>query len=624
MNDHQSASSFSGNVALVLLGALLALCTTVWCGAQLAARCFGAGDWLDVSITDAAYAVAHLGSHLSSPGAAWKRSAAVALPGPVAYWCCTLLVFVVASAVLIPAVTVLLRSPGAGSPRRRRLGVDTQARLARPRELAPLIVPAAQPGRFVLGRVGRHLVATEQREPHPTTDAATPATTTPLSRLRVRWWSWRGAARQGDRSSVLMVGPTRCGKTANAIAGILEWSGPAILSSVKSDLIAATLHHRASLGEVRVFDPTASTDQPCAGWSPLRAAGTLSGAQKAARALTDAGPRRGADSLDFFLSLAEQLLWPLLWVAAVSDHTMRDVVRWVLTQDCPTPTDLGEVGPLLDAQLYHPDPARQIDAAYVFDSIQATWMLDDRTRSNVYATVQTLVTAWSDPTVAASSLTHDIDLEWLLAGANTLYVCAPQHEQARLAPVFGGLIGDLIQQAFERAGRTNQPLPPTLVVLDEAANTPTRWLPGVASTCAGIGLLLVTIWQSKAQIDAAYGKLADSVITNHGTKIIFSGVSDPATLDYAARLLGDEEILRRSTSLDLAGARRSVSDSVHSTRLVPAHVLRQVRPGEALLIHGTLPPAHLHARPYFRERHLRALAHQPATTCSDAIAEVSS
>jgi type IV secretion system protein VirD4 len=257
--------------------------------------------------------------------------------------------------------------------------------------------------------------------------------------------------------------------------------------------------------------------------------------------------------------------------------------------------------------------ARQIEAAYVFDAIQAAWVLDDRTRSNVYATVQTLVAPWSDPIVAESAQANSVDLDWLLAGANTLYICAPQHEQARLAPVFGGLIGDLIQQAFERAGRENRPLPPTLVVLDEAANTPARWLPGVASTCAGIGLLLVTIWQSKSQIDAAYGRQADSVITNHGTKIIFSGVSDHATLDYAARLLGDEDVLRRSTSLDLVAARRSVSDAVYSTRLVPAHVLRQVRPGEALLIHGTLPPAHLHARPYYRERHLRALANQPPT-----------
>jgi type IV secretion system protein VirD4 len=453
--------------------------------------------------------------------------------------------------------------------------------------------------------VGRHLVATEQRQEQPahTTERAGPVRTPRPVRRR---------ARQGDRSSVLVVGPTRCGKTANAISGALEWSGPAILSSVKSDLLDATLARRADLGEVRVFDPTCSTGQPCAGWSPLRAATTLTVAQKAARALTDAGPRRGADSLDFFLALAEQLLWPLLWIAAISGHTMRDVVRWVLTQDCPSATDVGEVGPVLDAQLYHPDPSRQIDATHVLEAIGATWTLDERTRSNVYATVQTLIAAWSDPTVANSSHKQEIDLEWLLAGPNTLYICAPPHEQARLAPVFGGLIGDLIQQAFERAGRTNEALPATLVVLDEAANTPTKWLPGVASTCAGIGLLLVTIWQSKAQIDAAYGRLADSVITNHGTKIIFSGVSDPATLDYAARLLGDEEILRRSTSLDLAGARRSVSDSVHSTRLVPAHVLRQVRPGEALLIHGTLPPAHLHARPYYRERHLQTLAAPPA------------
>jgi type IV secretory pathway TraG/TraD family ATPase VirD4 len=56
------------------------------------------------------------------------------------------------------------------------------------------------------------------------------------------------------------------------------------------------------------------------------------------------------------------------------------------------------------------------------------------------------------------------------------------------------------------------------VVLDEAANTPARWLPQVASTCSGIGIQLVTIWQSKGQIDDVYGTKADSVLTNHGTK----------------------------------------------------------------------------------------------------------
>ena len=45
------------------------------------------------------------------------------------------------------------------------------------------------------------------------------------------------------------------------------------------------------------------------------------------------------------------------------------------------------------------------------------------------------------------------------------------------------------------------------MVIDEAGNMPLAWLPEVAATCAGIGILLVTIWQSKAQLDAAYGRL---------------------------------------------------------------------------------------------------------------------
>ena len=225
--------------------------------------------------------------------------------------------------------------------------------------------------------------------------------------------------------------------------------------------------------------------------------------------------------------------------------------------------------------------------------------------------MQTLIGAWTDPGVLAASDVEEIDLEWLLAGSNTLYICSPLHEQQRLAPVFGSLLGDLINQAYERVATNDEPLPTTLMVLDEAANTPTRWLPQVASTCAGIGLLLVTIWQSKAQLDAAYGDLADSVLTNHGTKIIFSGASDLPTLEYAARLIGDEEIVRRGTTLDQRDGHRTLNLSRQTVPLLPGHVLRQTRPGNALLVHAALPPAHLKTRPYYRDRALLARATGP-------------
>jgi type IV secretion system protein VirD4 len=359
---------------------------------------------------------------------------------------------------------------------------------------------------------------------------------------------------------------------------------------------------------VKVFDPTTATGFASSSWSPLRAANTVTGAQKAARALADAAPQGGAENLNFFLALARQLLWPILYAAAVGDRTMSDVVRWVLTQDRPADDhQRGEVFAILDEELAGADTARRTGAANALTAINAVWQLDERTRGSTYATCQTMIEPWQDPEVAATATGCDIDLAWLLAGNNTLYICAPTHEQQRLATVFGGLLGDLVQQAYDQANRSGTPLPPTLLVLDEAGNTPTRWLPSVASTCSGIGLQLVTVWQSKAQIDSAYGRLADSVITNHGTKIIFAGVSDPSTLDFAAHLLGEEEVLHRAISTEVTGGRMRVDESARSVPLVPVDALRRMRPGNALLLHGTLRPAHLRSRPYWRDPRLLEL-----------------
>ena len=211
----------------------------------------------------------------------------------------------------------------------------------------------------------------------------------------------------------------------------------------------------------------------------------------------------------------------------------------------------------------------------------------------------------SDSSATLDSDDQDfVDLAWLTdpTQSNTLYLVAPLDDQKRLAPVLGGLLGDLKDQAYQADIAGTGLERPLLMVVDEAGNMPLAWLPETAATCAGIGILLVTIWQSISQLDAAYGKLSDSVLTNHLTKIVFSGCSDVATLDYVSRLLGDEDVQRRSISFDLSGgSRRSMSETTMREALTPFHLLRQVRPGEAVLIHGTLPPAHLTARRWWEE-----------------------
>lgn len=556
----------------------------MWSGGALAAVVTG-GRW-EASLADAARALFALPAHLGEPALAWPPQVGPSLPGPLAYWSCTLGVAVAASAGVAGGLRLWGRSR-VGTAKRRPLGVEGWAQWANRRDLAPLLVRGAEPGRLIIARFGGALVATE--------DARR---------------SGRRRVRQGDRGAVALIGPSRSGKTTAAVSGILEWDGPAVLSSVKSDLLAATHGWRDRLGEVAVYDPTGSTRVPTVCWSPLRGAGTVLGAQRAARALCDAAPRGGVEGgMDFWLAQAEILLSGLLWVAHHGCRDMGAVCEWVLGQDRPGEGGPGEVQVALNAFRESEDAQVAAAAADVMRTLRSIWDMEERTRSSVFATAQTVVWPWAEPGVARSSRGTSVDLEWLLqrgdGKVNTVYLCAPIEDQQRLAPAFGGLLNDLIKQAYLKVAATGKPLdPPLLIVIDEAGNTPLRALPEYASTLAGIGVLMVTIWQSVAQIEAAYRRQADTILTNHLSKLFYAGLSDPASLRYVATVLGEAEIETRSRSSDQRGGRGSISRAATKVALAPAHALRQMRPGDALLVHATLPPAHVRTRPYYRDRRL--------------------
>ncbi len=134
-----------------------------------------------------------------------------------------------------------------------------------------------------------------------------------------------------------------------------------------------------------------------------------------------------------------------------------------------------------------------------------------------------------------------------------------------------------------------------MLLLDETANKPLVQLPRWASTIAGYNMQLITIWQSKGQIDAAYGPKADSVIGNHRTRVFFPSINDVATSRYVAELLGNEHqpgyVNARSSLGDLA---RNERDNVN----------------ERLVITGNTPPIHakaLTAVPRRWQHHIRLI-----------------
>ena len=581
----------------LLLVLVVVVCAglAVYGGAVLAAAVNGHG--LHLAPGDTVRALSRLPHHLADPRLAWPAHVRASLPGPVVYWVAQSVTVVVMAAVVVGAAFALrsLRRT-AGAEKRVRLGVDTEARFASRRDIAPLVVKGPMAGRLMLGTVAGRSVATEDPGRYPAKGA--------------------GRARQGNRTSVAMCGPTQCGKSTTLIAAILDWEGPQILGSVKADLLARTGGARARRGDILIFDPLDTTGCANASWSPLPGCDTASGAQRFAHALAQAAPSDNATNMDFFSAQAEGLMWALLHLASPASRLglgMIDVVRWVLTQSRPDDCDTGAAGAALRAIDTNGADADTVDL--VGSSLEAVWKYDDRTRGSIYATATNHIRPWLDSGVRRWTRSCDVDLKWLTGGENTLYVCQPMKDAQRLAPVFGGIYGDLVDQVYARYNTTGEPLDPQLhMAIDEAANTPLGWLPQVVATCAGIGLPITTVWQSVAQIEAAYNRLAGSVLTNHGTKLFFAGLSDEASLNYVSRLLGDEDVVKVSLNGSSGARGGSVGQTTHSTKLVPLDVIRQVRPGEGVLIHGTLRPAHLTIRRYYRDprlRYLRVLSELP-------------
>jgi type IV secretion system protein VirD4 len=419
--------------------------------------------------------------------------------------------------------------------------------------------------------------------------------------------------------SLIVFGPTQSHKTSGlAVPAILGWEGPVIAASIKTDLLEHTLAHRRRCGAVDCYDPAGSTGLASVGWSPLRTARTWPGARRAAAALTEVAKSSVGTMSDgdFWYATAAKLLAPLLFAAAVGGCDMGDVVRWVDTQQESEVLDLLEAAGVAEA----------------VNSVRSTFGKEDRQRSSIYTTVETILEpfAGGSPSGPSGGLPgglpggedggedwrtpHTVDPLALVSGPNTLYLCAPAHDQRRLTPLFVSVVREVLEHVYERVTLTRRPLdPPLLVVLDEAANiAPLTDLDALASTAAGHGIQLVTVWHDLAQITARYGPRATTVVNNHRAKLFLSGISDPATLDYATHLIGEEEILLPARTFGpRSGSSTTRSPTVR--RLAPPDVLRRIPPGQGILVYGDLAPARLHLRTWYSDPWMKVRGDLPVS-----------
>jgi type IV secretory pathway TraG/TraD family ATPase VirD4 len=350
-------------------------------------------------------------------------------------------------------------------------------------------------------------------------------------------------------SSLLVVGPTQAGKTSSlVIPALLRWSSSLVVTSVKRDVVETTIGWRRTLGQVQVLEPGREGGLT---WDPLEGVTTLRHATRVARDLTIGSNDRG--DVEFWNALATKLVAGLMMLARDRGRTIFDVSKVVEDHD-------------VDSWLGDRLTTRASEA------VRSFLAHDPKTLDGVLTTAETMLMPWRFPQPLAQ-------IRSVLAGANTLYLCAPRSEQRHYEPLFRGALRMVLdeQQRLVDEGRSRR----VLMVLDEAATVASLdELDQLAATVRGLNVTLVTVVQDFAQLVARWGSRAATIVNNHTTRVVLAGLADPTVGTYLPELV---DASRDTTHVGL--------------RLHPQ--------GTAMVVSGGRRVYGVRLRPWWKDRHLR-------------------
>jgi type IV secretory pathway TraG/TraD family ATPase VirD4 len=523
-------------------------------------------------------AAALTGHHIPSFGEHWIISLARGRTGQAWPGTPTALVLPIALALACTAITSVAltwRIIGARIPRPG----DPVAALAVNPQIKPLTpVPAAQSAI----RLRPSLAGASPRSlPAADTGLLLGDLKRPAGRGPALFASWE------DTITAFMA--PRSGKTtALSIPYVLSAPGPAVATSNKADLWAATAQLRAGSGRaVWLFDPQRITGgRQSWWWNPLAGLGTVEAAHRLAShfVLTvDDSTRR-----DLWGPAAQDLLCAVFLAAASSGRSLRECGRWLADAGSPVPAGL------LDAAGFH---------ALAW-SLRGAQNGAPETRDGIYQTARTAAKCLNDEDIMPwvipprPKALRAFDPAAFAASRDTVYLLTESRSAA--SPLIAGLTDAVLRAGRRQAERAGGRLdPPMVVVLDEAANIcRIADLPELYSHLGSRGMVPVTILQSYQQGVAVWGEPGMAALWGASTKkIIGAGIDDPRHARDLATLVGQHDVPVISVSHGDGRASRQVS--LRRQEILEAADIRALPPGSALLLATGARPALISLRPWY-------------------------
>ena len=397
---------------------------------------------------------------------------------------------------------------------------------------------------------------------------------------------------------VLVLGPSRTGKTAGVIAPNVLLRDPSRESVVVLDVKTGprslwNVTAGRYGGRAHLFCPLLDGSIR---YNPLHRAGTIGEAQRAAALLIhNTTPRDLSGDAQVYTSAAADLA-ALLFLhvqsgRAAGAHTVGAVYRILL----------GGAGAVRAALAGSPIAAVR-DRAGVFAARER------RVREAAVTGLLQRLAAWGDPAIDEAT-TGYWDLGLLGRTPAALYILLPEPEAARLQPLVAWLVADLLDTLIEQADRGERRCP-VRVYLDEFRRF--GYLAGLSDRLPtlrerGVSVLLGA--QVLSQIEEVYGERdARTLVANTETKLIFRA-GDLETARTVSAWLGQTTVPAISRTTGPGGTRATVHPYVRPLAL-PDDIAR-IPDGAVLALAGARPPLALCQARHF-DPPVRALLPRPA------------
>jgi type IV secretory pathway TraG/TraD family ATPase VirD4 len=404
--------------------------------------------------------------------------------------------------------------------------------------------------------------------------------------------------------SVLVIAPPRMGKTTQIVIPVLlDWRGPALVTSTKVDVLASTFAHRGS--PVWVIDPSGVTDWPNAvGWDVTSGCDDVRTAQnRAAAMVTAAGAGEGVQNSSYWTEQGSALLACWLIAAAHLGGDLRDVLRWSQSEG-------GEEAADALAAAGHPELARE---ARRFAT------MDPEPRSSVWSMASLPLRGLLQPAVAAAFAPRpdarlDLD-EWFDSGQGTIYLVADEKGDSAVRGLMTALVDAVATQAKRRAQRApgGRLDPPVAVLLDEAANiAPLKDIPDLMSVAGSQSMFLMVVLQANSQGEQVWGQAGIRKLVSSATvRLLLGGGGDADDLERWSKLIGERD--EQTVSIHVAGeGPLSTQGQIRRRSILEVAELRAIPEREALLLFRTMAPVKLRQVRSYEGQHAEELAESEA------------